>query len=361
MQCICNFLLSHNFSSCEGTNRKFSLNQDCGSFEIGIKKIKCELFLLQAKLFLKDSNYEDSFNHINTLNGKNIVYINEGRIYETQCLLVHAIIIPSLVRECTIDLPVFVKNENGSSDLVFLVQKNDILRRKTKKTECGNKFHYENDEISVNRYETTIYIKNNDKNDTIYLRETVPNNNIEIPIDFVNFENYTGKINFLNETQFNKTLNEGTKSESDEGYLSRLVDEYSLKIESNKYFRVIRDGAITIIIFILILLLSKNKINLLINIFKLWYKRKYGIDIPIETFFDRQINEAVTQKEVQCGLKIIDETIKENDGVVNSLKVKDVDIVEAPEEIQVINSAEQDPPAKRKRGRPRKVVEKSET
>jgi hypothetical protein len=120
----------------------------------------------------------------------------------------------------------------------------------------------------------------------------------------------------------------------------------------------IRDGAITIIIFILILLLSKNKINLLINIFKLWYKRKYGIDIPIETFFNRQINEAVTQKEVQCKLKIIDETIKENDGVVNSLKVKDVDIVEAPEEIQVINSAEQDPPAKRKRGRPRKVVEK---
>jgi hypothetical protein len=44
-------------------------------------------------------------------------------------------------------------------------------------------------------------------------------------------------------------------------------------------------------------------------------------------------------------LKIIDETIKENDGVVNSLKVKDVDIVEAPEEIQVINSAEQDPPS----------------
>ena len=107
----------------------------------------------------------------------------------------------------------------------------------------------------------------------------------------------------------------------------------------------IRDGAITIIIFILILLLSKNKINLLINIFKLWYKRKYGIDIPIVTFFDRQINEAVTQKEVQCELKIIDETIKENDGVVNSLKVKDVDIVEAPEEIQVINSAEIDPPS----------------
>jgi hypothetical protein len=115
------------------------------------------------------------------------------------------------------------------------------------------------------------------------------------------------------------------KTVRDEGYLSRLVDEYSLKIESNKYFRVIRDGAITIIIFILILLLSKNKINLLINIFKLWYKRKYGIYIPIETFFDRQINESVTQKEVQCELKIIDETIKENDGVVNSLKVKDVD------------------------------------
>ena len=59
-------------------------------------------------------------------------------------------------------------------------------------------------------------------------------------------------------------------------------------------------------------------------------------------------------------MKIIDETIKENDGVVNSLKVKDVDIVEAPEEIQVINSAEQDPPSWRKRRRPRKVVEKSE-
>jgi hypothetical protein len=88
------------------------------------------------------------------------------------------------------------------------------------------------------------------------------------------------------------------KTVRDEGYLSRLVDEYSLKIESNKYFRVIRDGAITIIIFILILLLSKNKINLLINIFKLWYKRKYGIDIPIETFFNRQINEAVTKFNV---------------------------------------------------------------
>ncbi len=102
------------------------------------------------------------------------------------------------------------------------------------------------------------YIKNNDKNNTIYLRETVPKNKIEIPIDFVNFENYTWKINFLNETQFNKTLNEGTKTVRDDGYLSRLVDEYSLKIESNKYFRVIRDGAITIIIFILILLLSKR-------------------------------------------------------------------------------------------------------
>ena len=292
-----NLALRHNFSLCESVNKTYSLRQDCNKLSTPLNALKCEIFILQAKLFINDNNYDDSFNYVNTPNGKEIVYINKGHVFGTECIITDFLMIPTNVKECTLDLPVFIKNKIGDFELVFLINKNDIFRRKTKIIDCSKDFYYENEEFSVNRFDKTIYIKKNEKNKTLFVVENVKNTDHTITsINLGNFSIYnnSNELYLLNETEFNKTVFQRYIKE--ENFLNSLYSSYESNIDSNTSIKIFRDLFITSFIIIIIILLSKNKVRDVAKFLIVLYKKKYGVSIPLDSIIESSCNTNSNQQ-----------------------------------------------------------------
>ena len=358
-----NLLISHDFELCEPINKTFSLRQDCNKLSTPLNALKCEIFVFQAKLFINDANYEDSFSFINTPVGREIVYINKGSVFATECEKVHSLAIPSMVNECTSDLPVFFKNKTGDYELVFLVKKNDILRRKSKKVECNKGFHYENEEFSINRFEKLIYIKNNDKNNTLILKESTQNTQTEIPINFANLSLYetSNKITLLNETTFNETLLQNQKTNKSNS--SDFMNFYTANIDSNVFIKILRDFIIAIIVLILIIILKKDKINGVMNVLRKYLKKKYDIDVPIDSIIEitSQIVAETEKKQANDNLKcktenshILCEGLFENKIKLIHKEQPTIQEIQEIQEIKEIKIEADLKQEKRKPGRPKK-------
>ena len=284
----------------------------------------------------KDLIYDDTFNILNIKGVKQVLYVSEGKLFYTFCENVSSILVPSKVSDCTSDLPVYIKNNAGSLEMVFLTHEKLILRKKTKKTICKNdNFQVKN--FLIKKVGREIYIRQSKNNNILFINKIVHEGQINSNKKFSEILNATflDISNSLNNSINNSSVNTKNVSfsfsavqhslqngEGERNLFQSLEKFYKANIDDNEIIKFFRDLILIFVVLIMIMFASKNKMKDCFLFLKSIYAKKYGIHLPhIEGLDVIEIKEVKGNKQLanaeiqtaQANLLIdIKENIKEN-------------------------------------------------